>query len=388
MIVVALLGLALSIACYWIAFPENIQRQPRLFAAIIVLHAIASLTYWQYSLAFGADSLLYYTASAPAAFKPGTVFMIQFVQTIKSAVGGLFVDYFLLFQAFGVAGIALLMRSMYEILSDLGQAPDRLLLALFFLPGLHFWTSAIGKDAPLFFAVSLSVWSMIRIEHRFPALLLALAVMVPIRPHIAAIATVAFMATLMFDARIRALAKLPLGVFALVAGVWVISTAQQTFSLQSLDIDTLGDFVASKQEYGMRSAGGSLLAELPLPLKVASLLFRPFFFDATGFFGLVVSFENVAMLLIFGTIAARFKDLVRLCAAVPYMRYCLVFSVTLIILLSLVTYNVGLGLRQKYMAMPAVLMIFITLVAYRRAARGADYVEELHEPAAAGKMQR
>jgi len=370
MILVGAIGGMLSLACYWIANPSRSTLWSRIFYAILLMHIAASFVYWQYSMAFAADSRMYYN-QAPGIYvgeiRPGTSFVIAFVSYARSIFGGTYLDYFFLFQAFGVAGIALCMRSAQEILQDLNQNPDWKIFAVFFLPGLHFWTCAIGKDAPLFFAVALSVWAAIKIDRRYPAFALALAVMAPVRPHIAAIATIALLVTLLFDARIRLILKLPMLVTTIVAAVWVIASAQESLRIAELNPDTIGDFIASKQEYGMRSADGAALTSLPLPLKILSLLFRPLFFDAGGAFGLIVSFENLALLTIMTTIVIRWRDVAQLFKAVSYMRYCLIFSTTLIILLSLVTYNVGLGLRQKYMAMPAILLMFITLLAYRRA---------------------
>ena len=38
---------------------------------------------------------------------------------------------------------------------ELGQTQSKYVYLLLFLPGLHFWTSAIGKDAPLFLGVAI-----------------------------------------------------------------------------------------------------------------------------------------------------------------------------------------------------------------------------------------
>jgi hypothetical protein len=45
------------------------------------------------------------------------------------------------------------------------------------------------------------------------------------------------------------------------------------------------------------------------------------------------------------------------------VRYSLIFAVALIALLSLVYYNVGLGLRQKMMMMPGLLTVFAATLA-------------------------
>jgi hypothetical protein len=365
-----LIGVLIGLASYRIAFPHRNPGDFGLFIACYSAHIAATLTYWLYSQSFGADAILYYTDAygwAQNPFAAGSVFTVQFTQLIKSVFGGTYLDFFLLFQSFGFLGIALIIRSLHEVTADLGQPLLRWEKALLFLPGLHFWTSAIGKDAPLFAAVSLSVWAMINIERRFAWLALAVAIMFPFRPHIAGIVMLSLLATLLFDARIRLVLKVPIALVAIAGAVYILTAVEQSFKMAAFDPEAIGDFLATKQSYGLRTDTGSMILSLPFPLRVLSLLFRPFFLDANGIFGIIVSFENLALLIIFGTLIVRLPTLLRLSVSVIHVRYCLVFAATLIVLLSLVIYNVGLGLRQKYMVMPAILLLFVTLSAYRRA---------------------
>lgn len=373
MIFIGLLGVVISISCYWLAFPDREDRDPKLFALILAMHLGMTLLYWQYSLGNPADSRLYYydwVGLSDRDVKAGSIFLSKIIATLRSTFGGTYLDYFFLFQAFGVAGISLLLRVFLEIFRDLGEE-SRLVRALLFLPGLHFWTSAIGKDAPLFFAVSLSIWAMLNIERRHWAFFIALLVMLPVRPHIAAIAVVSLIATLTLDRRVRPAIRVPLLAVAVVAASWIFATAQQTLSIQELSPESVDEFLASRQEYGMRTGDeGATIVTLPFPLKVASLLFRPMVFDAGGLFGIVVSVENIVLLLVFATIFRRFKELFKLLRALPYLRYCVIFASITITLLCLITYNVGLGLRQKFMVMPAVLVVFCSVITYRRAMNG------------------
>jgi len=102
---------------------------------------------------------------------------------------------------------------------------------------------------------------------------------------------------------------------------------------------------------------------LPLPVAMLSLLFRPFFFDAGGFEGLIASFENLVLVGIFGYFIYRFGWLRKLFTGTLVVRYAVFFAFLVTMMLSLTYYNVGLGLRQKMMMMPAILMIFAALIA-------------------------
>lgn len=375
MFLVGLFGLFLSGIAYFVGFRTGKASRFRLFCALFIVHIGACLIYWNYSLSGGADALSYYYDFDRDYRKPftlGTTALVYFVQYLRKIFGGYYIEYFLLFQSFGFIGISILLRIFDEVVDDLGETLRPTTIALLFLPGLHFWSSAIGKDAPLFLSVCLSVWAAMRIERRWIAFAAAILIMFFIRPHIAGLATISLAITLIMDQRTAFWMRAALVLLACGASAIIIRNVLITFQIDSLNSTSISDFIASKQDYGSRSEEGAILTGLPFPLKIASLLFRPLFFDAKGVLGLVASLENLVILLVFGNIVANAKSLVRLSITVPYLRYCLVFSVTLIVLLSLITYNVGLGLRQKYMVMPAVFLIFMTLAAFRRATRTPD----------------
>jgi len=93
-------------------------------------------------------------------------------------------------------------------------------------------------------------------------------------------------------------------------------------------------------------------------VRLVSLLFRPFFFDAQGLFALISSVENVAYLFIIGFMVRAWKNGVLIFRTAVFFRFAFFFAVALIALLTIVYYNVGLGLRQKTMIMPALLTFF------------------------------
>ena len=368
MSVIGFIALLLTLGSYRVACGGSSRASAWLWAACVLAHVAVAIAYWQYSLAEKADSWLYYSdflGWAGRDWAPGTVFVIKVVQLLKDWFEGSYFEYFLFFQSFGMFGIALLIRIFDEIAQDLGARLATPALALLFLPGLHFWTSAIGKDAPLFLGIILTMWAAMRIQTRVPAFLLALLIITPIRPHISAIAGIALLGTLLFEARVRFAYKLLMGLMLLPAMALVFQAMQDSLDIASLNPDGITEFLASNRELGLRQGAGPL--ELPFFLRILTLLFRPFFFDATGLLGWVASLENLILVLLFVVLARHMATVIRLAASVAYVRYCLLFSFVLILLLAAVSFNVGLGLRQKWMAMPAILLLFMTLITYRRA---------------------
>jgi hypothetical protein len=82
--------------------------------------------------------------------------------------------------------------------------------------------------------------------------------------------------------------------------------------------------------------------------------------------GYAASVENLILVYITGYIFFNWKIMFRLSTHVTYMAYCAVSSVILILLLAMVNYNVGLGQRQKMMAVPAILLIYGSIYMYKR----------------------
>ncbi len=373
-----LIGLLISLLCIRLAFPDPSRRRLYVFGAVLGMHLLATLVYWSLAADEGFDAQFYFSDPldwVKQPFATGSVFTIQFVQAIKTSFGGSFFGYFLFFQCFGMLGVALIIRAFGEIAQSLNLEVPSAIWLLALLPGLHLWTVAIGKDAPLFMAVCISVWAVMRIATRFVWFAVAIAIMALVRPHIAAISMLAFVATLLFDRRLPISAKLFLAIVSTGGLVFVLTTAKSQLGLQTLDAQGLSDFIERSQSLGQTVRGGQVLVSLPYPLKLLSLLFRPFFFDAHGILGFIASAENLVLVFLIGGIAWHMRTLIELAKDVFYIGYCLVFSSAVVILLALLNYNVGLGLRQKMMAMPGILVLSASLTLYRRYLSGSGRAE-------------
>lgn len=367
--IVALIGLIASFAAISIAFPKSGRRRSDVFAAILAMHLAATVGYFLLAEEAGYDAMFYYNDPlgwADGPVRTGTFMIIYFVQGLKSLFGGSFFAYFLFFQAFGMIGFALLCRSFEEIADSLNVIVPFPLYGLLMLPGMHLWTSAIGKDGLLFLAASLSVWASLRISRRLVWMALALLVMALIRPPVAAVAIISLAATLLFDKRLALGPKIAVWSAVVTALGIVLSTAQNHLEIQSLDPQGISDFVERNKTIGQMVAGGADIVGMPYPAKLFSLLFRPLFFDARSALSLIASTENLLLLCLFGYLAVHSRMLAKLIPVVFCMSYSLVFSSTIFITLALVNYNVGLGLRQKMMGMPGVLILVAGLVLYRR----------------------
>jgi hypothetical protein len=367
--IVSLLGLLISLFAYRLAFPLPHQRRFEIWLALFAVHIAATFAFWLFTFEGGMDAFLYYRDPYGfinnSPFASGTDFIVHVDQFIKRNLGGSFLDHFLFFQCMGMIGIAILARIFNDVAEGFGMAVPLHVYALLFLPGLHFWTVAIGKDGPMIMAIAIALWAAVRIERRYVAMVAALVIMALIRPHVGAISVIGMVTALLFTRQVRLQAKLLL-VPAIAVGIAVIGPMALARFQLSMDLGSLSSFFEYQQELGEDFGSGAGIQNLSFPMKIITLLYRPFFFDAPGMMGYAASVENLILVYITGYIFFNWKILFRLSTHVTYMAYCAVSSVILILLLSMVNYNVGLGQRQKMMAVPAILLIYGSIYMYKR----------------------
>ena len=367
--IVSLLGILISLFAYLLAFPQAYQRRFDVYGALLALHIAAAIGFWLMSFESGMDAFLYYRDPEgffqKDAFTSGTYFLVHVVQNIRHTLGGSFLDHFLFFQCFGMIGIALMIRCFNEVAESLGMSVPLVLYATLALPGLHLWTSGIGKDGIMSMAIVLALWSALSIHKRLPWLGLALVIMMVIRPHIASVVVAGLGSALLFSNYLPGRIRVMLAPVAMIGLIFVASRAGEKFGV-TLDPDSFSSFVETQQGLGDKFGSGAGLEAQSLPLKVWALLFRPFFYDAEGMMGWLVSIENAVLMYFILYIVYHGKLLFRLAKSVFYVPYAVTFASILIFLLSLVNYNIGLGQRQKMMAVPAILMLYATISLYKR----------------------
>ena len=367
--IVSLIGLVVSLFAYLIAFPRPEQRRFDIYAALLVFHLVTTIGYWLLSFESAMDAFMYYRDPfgfmLRSPFEDGTYFVVHMVQGIKSTLGGSFLDHFLFFQGFGMVAMALMMRSFNEIADSLRIAVPFHVYLILFLPGLHFWTGGIGKDSPTIMAVCLAAWAAIRLERRFVWMGVALLIMAVIRPHVAVVTVLGTVGALALTKQLNFKFKIMLAPIAIIGLVYIVLQVLDRFRL-GLDFESISNFVEVQQGFGEEFGGGADLQSLPFPMKVFTLLFRPLYFDAPGLMGLVASVENTFLLYLCAYIVWHWRIVLRLLTRVSYITYNIVFAGPLIVMLAMVNYNIGLGQRQKMMAVPALLMIYGTIYLYKR----------------------
>ena len=369
--IVSLLGLVISLFAYLIAFPGERARRFDIYAALLALHIIAAIGFWLQSFESAMDAFMYYRD--PYGYinhdplESGTIFIVHLTQGMRNWLGGSFFDHFLFYQCFGMIGVALLIRSLNEVAEALDMGVPIVVYLMLFLPGLHFWTAGIGKDSPMMMAICLATWSAIRIEKRVAWMVLALAIMACVRPHIMPFVVAGMFAAVMISRRTPPRLRLVLAPFGVMGILYFLAKAASSLNIETVSVDSFSNFVDQQQSYGDTYGSGANLDTLPLPFKMFTLMFRPFWYDAGGIMGYAASLENTVLLGLTLYLIYNWKVVWHLSRDVMIVPYCTVFVGLLILSLSMVSYNVGLGQRMKMMAIPTMLLLIGIVVMYNRA---------------------
>jgi len=332
--------------------------------ALAMLHIAASFYYYLYTQTNLADAWAYYYSDSiwsghKWASDLGTAFAGTLTQFLKHSLGATYLDCFMLFQAFGIWGILLMMKAFSEI-SEKALVPEsQFATYILFIPSLHFWTSAIGKDSPIFFGVALSTWAVLNLSRRWLLFGAGVIVMMLFRPHIALAAGVALTVAALTYRQFSMGKKVILVLVAAVGTGYLLSAVQSTFAVDLTDPTSVSHFMDVKNAADLTDNARTSIAHAAFPLRLFALLFRPFFVDAKNAMGIVASIENVGSVLLFIFFARHFRSMLSMGRDILFVRFTLVFSLILIVILAILDYNVGLGLRQRVMAMPPVFALFV-----------------------------
>lgn len=369
-------GILLGLASLFFAFAYRSRVRLTIFVLAYLMHIAAAFAYWYIALTGVADSAHYYEDPSrmyEEGFGLNTAFIIYIVQLPKSIFGGTYLDYFLVFQAIGFFGLVFMMRIFEEIYEEVGQKQPPYVYLILFLPSLHYWTSAIGKDALFFFGICMTLWAAMQYRKRMIWLGFGLLLLLLIRPHIAVCAAAAFTMAVLIDRQTRLAIKVPLVALSCVGVVYAVMTVRTAFGIDVTSIDAYTDLLSGREALletenaGRSAAGGSY------PVRVLSLLFRPFFFDAGGLLGLIVSIENLLLAAMTLAMIFRLKTTAHVIRLVPFVRYSILFTGSVTLILALGYYNVGLGIRQKAtMILPGLLVAFVAVEALSQARRQSE----------------
>jgi hypothetical protein len=351
----------------WIALVQyRLFLVPQCLALCLYFwHTICSLFYLFYSQSNSADAAGYFLSSLdfnefPAPGTSAVTFLTSlFTQQLNLSYGGVFL-------VFNIAGFVGLLAFASVVLS-LTQASSRNLrfwaLCILMLPGLNFWSAAIGKDTLTFLGACLACWVSMDLISRFPGMILACLLFFVARPHMAAVLLIALSVTMIISGRGSVMTRLFLVFVTISTATFSLFFAQTYVGLEGgLTGIEINDFVEQRQSYNTEGGLGIEIANMSIPARMLTYLFRPLFVDGGGFLGQVISVEN-AILLVFSIFAMYFLIRGRKSSLPEFAwRFLVIYSLVSWFILANTTSNLGIAMRQKWMFVPMILVLCFSYV--------------------------
>jgi len=238
---------------------------------------------------------------------------------------------------------------------------------LFFLPNLHFWSCAIGKDTLLFFCIAIFVYGLLQPFKRIPMIILGLLLSYFIRPHITLFMLLGFGIAYFSGKNISLLKRLLFFGIMIGIAIVILPTVMEFARIEEASVDSFNSFSESKAALLSRSHTGSAvdISTYPFPLKVFTFLLRPFFFDINGIPSVLASFENLLLLILSFTVLKN-KPLQTFKNAPFVIQGMVYFLIIGTIALSQSLGNVGIMIRMRNMFLPGLIIYIFWHFSYRQ----------------------
>jgi hypothetical protein len=260
---------------------------------------------------------------------------------------------------------------------------------LFFLPSQIFWSSQIGKDSWMIFALGIVAFGVARmLTGRMGRGLVVAGIGLwfasLVRPHVAGIAGIAIAAAVVMRrprSELRQIAPIAKGLsLAVVCILAVLLVGQAQRYLEDSGIDTRKGFAQALDQASRGGAfGGSVFVPTPVhspsqvPGAAVTVLFRPFLTEVENTQTALVALEGTFLL---GLSLLRLRwglAALRSVRRQPYIAYAIAFTAIFVFAFSSFA-NFGLLVRQRTQVMP-VFLVLIAVPAARRSLRGRRIAE-------------
>ncbi|WLP95227.1 hypothetical protein [Psychrobacter sp. M13] len=359
-----MLSMVILIAAYFLLFIIGVKRKKDILIVSLIYfwHSIFSFTYFILTSRPGAlaDSLKYFRISKgdlDYPFYPGSPFVYLFSRTFSKGLDFSYLNTTLIYNFIGSLGIVLFYLSIKKYFNTI----SKYWLMFLFVPSMSYWSSGLGKDAFSFLSVCLLIYATTS-NSKFKLLILALSffIMFMVRPHVAFAMLVSFVVYFIIQSKAHILFKastLPIiSIFAVVS----LNFVQEYAGLDEASLDGIGDYYESRSGFNMQGGSSIDTSSMILPVKMFSYIFRPFPFEAHSLIAFIASIENSLLLITITYIVYKAKGSFTVIIKNENL-WLLLYVIITWIMLSYGLKNLGIAARQKWMFMPVIIYLLLTM---------------------------
>lgn len=298
----------------------------------------------------------------------GTMFMYALNFLFSNLLNMSYLSNTLLFSLFGFMGLTFFYMVVIKTIPYNKIINGYVLFPLiFFLPNLHFWSAGVGKDTTLFLCIGMFVYGIMKPVTRIPLILISLLLAMAIRPHIVLFLLVGFGFAYIIGGKISVAQRVVFSTVLLGIGLAILPSVLEFAKIEEASAESFDKFADSKSAALSRSSTGSAIdvSSYPLPLKIFTFLFRPFFFDARNLNGLIASVENLLLVII--VIKAMRTGPLKAFLRAPFVIKGLVFFLIIgTLAFSQSLGNVGIMIRMRNMFLPGLMIYLLWCFSYEQ----------------------
>lgn len=314
-----------------------------------------SIGFWNQSSILSFETFLYCLTE-----QKGTLF-IYALNYIPANVLGL--SYFtgtMIYTFIGFLGVSYFYRLSILLIPENPKINTFSLFPfLFFLPNLHFWSCAVGKDTLLFFAIGIASLALTDLKKKWIFFLFALFLSYLVRPHITLFILVALAMSILFGQSTALYKKVFLSGIMVGLLLYILPNVMEFARLEEATLDSFNSFAETKASKlgSVNNSTAIDISSYPFVFKVFTFLFRPLPFDINSIPTFLAALENLLLVFLFviGFKFAYFKSIKSAPFVIRFMVYFLIIGT---VAFSQTLGNLGIMLRMRNMFLPAILFIF------------------------------
>jgi hypothetical protein len=334
-------------------------RRSPMIILLYFWHSFLGYFFSSYVLTNGGDAWDYYQQARFDYVEPslGTEF-IAWVTSIPVSLGFTYWPLAFFYNFLGAIGLIFFYVALEEVTANRASSAFTrvLVLVCVFIPSLSFWTAGIGKDSVAFLSVGMFLWSVLAFGKRQTGTVVAVLIMLCVRPHIAVLMVISVAIGTLLAKDLRTSVRFGMGAISAAAAVFAVPLALAYSG--TLRFMTLAEFISDRQSQNLEGGSSVNISDMNPALRLTSFLYRPLPNEAAGFAQLAASFDNFLLVML------TFAGIVAIIRAGPMRVFrsqsiAALYALGCAILLSQVTANLGLAVRQKWMAVPALMLVIV-----------------------------
>lgn len=338
--------------------------------ALYLWHTLFSFVYVAYVSNFGGDAIMYFRSSlsgdVPFAFgTQGVRFVVSF---LSQGLGLSFLGCSLVFQFFGYVGLLAFDGALREVTWDKARSIRLLASLIVFLPSVSFWSSGLGKDSLSFCAMGLALWAALSLKRRWWLLVVAMLIMLLVRPHMAGMLGLGLAGSFVLQRGIPLPQRVVLGGIALAAAIFLVPLGLSYAGVgENAGTEDVMEYIEGRQGYNQKGGGAVDISNMSPPVQMFTYLFRPTIVEARNLFSLAAALDNTILLFLF--IAGGWALIRR--PLPPHLlahnrMFLWLYSLGAWLVLAMTTANLGISLRQKWMFAPMLIFLLISVIGRSR----------------------